>query len=154
MESATKSGGELAAEDTAEHADGKGEKSVWRRPGLLAYSPCGKFCRVRSCIVQLPLDKPFTMMRIFWVRQFFVGVSDRYRPETAGADGINRAIHVNAMEEIAHCHRWELRSGLKSKNLPPQTSSKRRNKAIAQPKSCARPHRFSLSSPIIPSLAR
>ena len=89
---------------------------------------------MRSYLVQLPLDKRFTMMRIFCARQFFVGVSDGYRPKTAGADGINRAIHVNAMEEITHRHHWELRSGLKSKDLPPQTSFTYTSYAIAQPK--------------------
>jgi hypothetical protein len=44
------------------------------------------------------------MMRILRTHQFVMGISYRYRPKTASADRINRAIRVCAMEELAHCH--------------------------------------------------
>jgi hypothetical protein len=44
------------------------------------------------------------MMRILRAQQFTVGISYRYRPKTASADGINRAIRVGAMEELTRCH--------------------------------------------------
>jgi len=41
-------------------------------------------------------------MRALRVHQFIKGISHRYRPKTGGADGINRAIRVRAMEEFTH----------------------------------------------------
>jgi hypothetical protein len=42
------------------------------------------------------------MMRNLGARQFIKGISHCYRPKTASADGINRAIRVRAMEEFTH----------------------------------------------------
>jgi len=41
-------------------------------------------------------------MRILRSHQVIRGISDRYRPKTTSADGINRAIRVRAMEEFTH----------------------------------------------------
>jgi hypothetical protein len=55
------------------------------------------------------------MMCILRAHQFIKGISHCYRPKTASADGINRAIRVRAMEEFTHHQHRSLRSDLNSK---------------------------------------
>jgi hypothetical protein len=55
------------------------------------------------------------MMRILRAHQFIKGISHCYRPKTASADGINRAIRVRSMEEFTHRQHRLLRSDLNSK---------------------------------------
>jgi hypothetical protein len=60
-------------------------------------------------------EQRHAMMCIFRAHQFIKGISHCYRPKTASADGINRAIRVRAMEEFTHHQHRSLRSDLNSK---------------------------------------
>jgi hypothetical protein len=55
------------------------------------------------------------LMRILRAHQFIKRISHCYRPKTASADGINRAIRVRSMEEFTHRQHRSLRSDLNSK---------------------------------------